>query len=99
MLYEIASGGTFMELARAWLPCNAIKSCVCLYLSGGLPWSRCLWKRAKKGTFRPDESYLSEFYCAMDGPLLPSSVSRQPSSDHTFANRQGNTITTLCLVL
>lgn len=78
MLYEIASRGTFMELARAWLPCNTGKSCVCLYLSGGLPWSGGLWKPAEKGTFRPDESYPSEFYYTMDGPLLPSPVSKQP---------------------
>lgn len=92
-LYEIASGGTFMELVHAWLPCNTSRSFVCLYLSGGL------WKPARKGTFRSDESYPSEFYCTTDGHLLPSALSRYPSSDHTFAKRQGSTITTLWLVL
>lgn len=95
MLYEIASGGTFMELAHAWLSCNTCKSYFCLYLSCALPQSRGLWKPAKKGTFRLDESYSSESYCTMDGPLLPSPVSKYPSSDHTFAKRQGSTIALL----
>lgn len=85
-----------MELAHAWLPCNTNKvlSVLC-----GLPQSRGLWKPAEKGTFRPDETYPSEFYCTMDGPLLPLPFSKHPSSDHTFSKRQGSPITTLHLVL
>lgn len=48
MLREISSGVTFMELIHAWLPRNTSKGCVCLYLSGGFPQSRGLWKPTEK---------------------------------------------------